>query len=315
MVVVLAGGVGAARFLDGLVQVMPQEEITVVVNTGDDRTFFGLHVSPDLDINLYTLAGAVHPEQGWGLAGETFHVLRALERYGHETWFNLGDKDLATHLHRTWRLQQGARLSEIAAELARAWNLTLTILPMSDDPVQTYIRTPQGEMHFQEYLVKHKAAPEVLAVTFRGADAAAPAPGVLAAIERADAIIVAPSNPIVSIGTILAVPGIATAIAASPAPKIAVSPIIGGKPVKGPADRLMPACGYESSALGVAQCYVPWLQHLVIDRADAELAPAIEALGVKTHVTDTLMTDRAARRRLAQFTLDALAQAGSRARG
>lgn len=304
MYVVLAGGVGAARFLTGLIEVVDPVDITVVANTGDDKEFFGLHVSPDIDINLYTLSGHVNQDTGWGISGDTFHALEMLQRYGHDTWFALGDKDLATHIHRTWRLRQGYTLSQVTQELARYFGLQLNLLPMTDDPVGTYIRTPDGELHFQEYLVQRGAQDEVLGVTFRGIDQARPAPGVLDAIRSAEAILIPPSNPVVSVGTILAVPGIRHAIESSNLPVVGVSPIIGGKTVKGPADRLLRALGFEVSAYGVARYYRGLLRGMIIDQQDVDLLGSLEALGITVAVTDTMLDTPDRRRQVASLTVD-----------
>lgn len=310
MYVVLAGGVGAARFLRGLVQVVQPERLTVIVNTGDDCRVWGLHVSPDIDINLYTLAGSVHPEQGWGMAGDTYHCLDAMGRYGFPTWFRLGDRDLATHIFRTQRMREGASLSAATAELARRWDVRLHMLPMSDDPVATQIQTDSGEVHFQEYLVQRGAQDPVLGVRYAGIEAARPAPGVLEAIRSARAVILPPSNPIVSVGTILAVPGVREALAASAAPCVAVSPIIAGRTVKGPADRLLQALGYDVSPLGVAMAYRGLLHGMAIDDADAEHAAALAGQGLRVSVTNTLMSTADAAAGLARETLRLATESG-----
>ena len=239
MIVVLAGGVGASRFLQGLVQVVPQENLTVIVNTGDDRDFYGLHVSPDIDIVMYTLAGLVDETHGWGIHNDTYNTMQQLTKYGNEDWFMLGDRDLATHIHRTNLLHQGKSLSEITDELRKQFGLALHILPMSDQKVSTHIQTPVGLLHFQEYMVKRRCADTVLDVVFVGASESRPAPGVLDAIKDAEAILIAPSNPIVSIGSILSIPGIHDAIHEASGMVVAISPIVGGAPIKGPADKLM----------------------------------------------------------------------------
>jgi LPPG:FO 2-phospho-L-lactate transferase len=312
MLTALAGGVGAARFLRGLVDVVPPESITVVVNTGDDDIFHGLHVSPDLDSVTYTLADAQNPETGWGLAGETFHTIEALERYGRPTWFRLGDRDLATHLFRTERLRAGAPLSAVTVDIAGAWGVGARLLPMTDDPVATRItvQTPDGgseELAMQEWFVRRRAEPPVLAVSFAGADEATAAPGVLEAIDAAETILVCPSNPIISIGPILAVPGIRDALIARRDRVVGVSPIIAGRPVKGPADRLMGPLGIEVSCVGVARAYQDFCTTLVIDSADADHARAIELLGVRAVVADTLMRDARVAAALARETLAAVA--------
>jgi LPPG:FO 2-phospho-L-lactate transferase len=308
----LAGGVGAARFLRGLVEVVPPHDVTVVVNTGDDDSFHGLFVCPDLDTVTYTLAGAENPDTGWGLAGETFAAIDALERYGSPTWFRLGDRDLATHVYRTERLRAGASLSTVAAEVASAWDVRSRILPMSDDPVSTRIDVHIGdgsvaELHMQEWFVRERAEPPVAAVRFDGVDRAAPAPGVLEALDEADTIIVCPSNPVISIGPILAVPGVRDALRRRRDRVVGVSPIIAGAPVKGPADRLMGPLGMEVSCVGVARAYRDFCSALVIDGGDAGRAPEVETLGVHAVVTDTLMRDARVAAALARNTLDAVA--------
>jgi LPPG:FO 2-phospho-L-lactate transferase len=312
----LAGGVGAARFLRGLVQVVPPADITVVVNTGDDDRFHGLLVCPDLDTVTYTLAGAENPDTGWGLAGETFAAIDALDRYGGSTplptWFRLGDRDLATHLYRSERLRAGAPLSTIAAEIGAAWNVPTRLLPMSDDPVSTRIdvRAADGtvqQLHMQEWFVRERAEPPVVAVQFDGVERAAPAPGVLATLDEAETIVVCPSNPVISIGPILAVPGVRDALRRRRDHVVGVSPIIAGAPVKGPADRLMGPLGMEVSCVGVARAYRDFCATLVIDAGDTTRAPEVEALGVRAVVTDTLMRDARVAAALARNTLDAVA--------
>ncbi|HYL50499.1 MAG TPA: 2-phospho-L-lactate transferase, partial [Acidimicrobiia bacterium] len=251
MLAALAGGVGAARFLDGLLRVVPPSEVVVVVNTADDDEFHGLHVSPDLDSVTYTLAGASNTAQGWGLEGETFATLDALARFGVPTWFRLGDKDLATHVYRTQRLRAGMPLSSVTAEISAAWGLDVRLLPMSDDRVRTRITVAREhgteELAMQEWFVGERAESPVVAVHFEGADAARPAPGVLEALRDADTIVICPSNPVISIGPLLAVPGIREVLASRRARVVGVSPIVGGAPVKGPADRLMAPLGIDVS--------------------------------------------------------------------
>jgi LPPG:FO 2-phospho-L-lactate transferase len=305
MITTLAGGVGAARFLEGLVQVVPPEAITAVVNTGDDFVLHGLHISPDLDIVTCTLADVIDREQGWGIAGDTTACLEWLERLGGPTWFKLGDRDLALHIRRTALLREGLPLSQIADQFRRALGVGVRILPMSDQPVPTYIRTPAGEIHFEEYFVRRKAADEVLGVRFGNIDTAAPAPGVLEALYTADAVLIAPSNPIVSVGPILALPGVRDALQATSAPVVAVSPIVGGAAIKGPAAPLMRAQGYEVSAAGVAHIYRDLLDVLVIDRADEALQDDIERSGVRVVVTDTIMRGPAEKAALARIALQA----------
>ncbi len=306
MITVLAGGVGAARFLRGLIDVVDAASITVIGNTGDDEEFLGLHVSPDLDTVVYTLAGLTDPEQGWGIAGDTYTTLEQSRRLGEEAWFLLGDKDIATHLLRTRMLHEGRSLSEATAAIARALGLGCRLLPMSDDRVRTIVSTDAGELSFQEYFVRRRWQDEVRALRFDGIEQARPAPGVLEAIADAEAVIVAPSNPLVSIGPILAVPGVRKALRQRTAPVVAISPIVGGKALKGPADRMLAALGHETSAAGVARLYADFLDVLVIDQEDAALAPEVESAGVRAVVTDTIMRDEASRRALAQATLDAV---------
>ncbi len=311
MIAVLAGGVGAARFLEGLVQVVSQEQITVIANTGDDHDFYGLHVSPDIDIVMYTLAGIVDKRNGWGISNDTYNTMQQLTSYGYEDWFLLGDRDLATHIHRSNLLRQGKTLSEVTEILCRHYGLLkenkhVRILPMSDQPVATYIQTPVGLLYFDEYLVKHRSADEVQDIIFVGADKAKPAPGVLDALKQAKTILIAPSNPLVSIGTILAIPGIQDALHHASGTVVAVSPIVGGAPIKGPADKLMRGMGHEVSAVGVARCYQDFLDVMVIDTQDAHLAKQIEALGIATVVTNTIMSDDTAKANLARTVLHAV---------
>src|SRR6266849_8650938 len=305
MIVVLAGGVGAARFLQGVVQVVPQERITAIVNTGDDRDFYGLHVSPDLDIVMYTLSGKVDETHGWGIRDDTYHTMQQLTAYGNEDWFMLGDRDLATHIHRTKLLREGKTLSEVTDELRRHFGLGMHILPMSDQPVQTHIQTPAGLLHFEEYMVKRRCTDVVQDVVFVGASEARPAPGVLEAIKDAEAILLAPSNPIVSIGSILAVPGIHDVLHEASGMIVAVSPIIGGAPLKGPADKLMSGLGIKVSAAGVVRCYRDFLDVMVIDEQDAHLVSEIEDLGIPAVTTNTIMRDDAAKAALARTVLTA----------
>jgi len=292
-IVALSGGVGAARFLSGLTAAVDPSTVTAIVNTGDDREFYGVLVSPDLDIVTYTLAGAIDRERGFGLAGDTFTVVERLAALGHETWFRLGDRDFANCLHRTLRCADGARLDEVADELRRELRVATGILPMANEPCPTIVELGGGRrIHFEEYLVRDGAPADVESVDLSAAAAATPAPGVLEAIREADCIAVCPSNPVVSIGPILAVPGIREAIDASKAPVVGISPIVGGAPIKGPADSLLRGIGVEVSALGVAAHYREWIDGFVIDERDAELAEPIRALGLDVQVTDTIMTGR-----------------------
>jgi LPPG:FO 2-phospho-L-lactate transferase len=289
-IVALAGGVGAARFLSGLVRAAPPESVTAIVNTGDDRLFYGVHVSPDVDIVTYTLAGRVDRSRGYGLEGDTTHVIETLASLGHETWFRLGDRDFAHSHHRTLRLAAGAGLAEIADEIRRALGVETRIRVMSEDPCPTIVELRGGRrVHFEEYLARDGAPDEVEAVDLSAAAAARPGPGVLEDIAAADAIVLCPSNPVVSIGPILAVPGVREALCSSPAPVVAISPIIGGAPVKGPADRLLRGLGVEVSARGVAGLYGDVARGFVLDQRDADQAADVEATGLRTRVTDTLM--------------------------
>jgi len=290
-VVAIAGGTGAAKLLRGLAALPDARDLTVVGNTGDDTEIWGLHVSPDLDTVTYALAGRLDTGRGWGLAGETFRCLEAMGDLGAETWFNLGDRDLATHIARTRALRAGAPLSAVTAELARRLGVAARVLPMSDDPVRTRVRTPDGWLSFQEYFVREKAQVQVLDVEYAGAGAARPAPGVLEAIRDAERVVVCPSNPVTSVGPVLAVPGLTDALAATRARVVAVSPIVGGAAVSGPAGELMRARGLAVSPLGVAGAYAPWLDALVLDRRDAACAGELAKLGVRAVPGEILMTD------------------------
>jgi LPPG:FO 2-phospho-L-lactate transferase len=289
LITALAGGVGAARFLTGLVRVIEAENLTIVVNTGDDVEMHGLHVSPDLDIVTYTLAGIVDTTRGWGIEGDTFHFLEMLKRLGVEAWFALGDKDLATQIYRTTLLRQGKRLSEVTATLANVLGVNSRILPMTDDHFETRIVTEHGAIHFQEYLVKRQAQDRVLNVEFVGADLAKPAPNVVEALRAADLVVLCPSNPIVSMGTILSVKGIRDALLRSEARKVAVSPIVAGAAIKGPAPQLLRGLGMEVSAYSVAKLYSDFLDIFVIDNADLSERERIEKLGLEVRVTNTIM--------------------------
>jgi len=304
MITALAGGVGAARFLRGLVAVVPPERTTAIVNTGDDLVLHGLYICPDLDTVTYTLAGVIDPATGWGRAEESWRVMDQLGRLGGRTWFRLGDMDLATHLYRTQRLSEGVGLSVVASELAAAWELDVRMLPMSDDPVRTVLRVPgQGEVSFQDYFVRQHHDVTVESVSFAGVEDAAPAPGVLDAVAAADAIIICPSNPIVSIGPIVAVPGMRQALESRRERVVAISPIIAGAAVKGPADRLMRELGHDASVVGVARLYGALAGTLVIDRADEDLAGAVEAQGIRVVITETLMSTPAVAADLARAAL------------
>lgn len=303
-VVALAGGVGAARFLRGLVRVVAPEEITTIVNTGDDREFYGVHVSPDLDIVTYTLAGRVDRKRGFGLEGDSFAVVEALADLGHEPWFRLGDRDFATCQHRTLRLREGAGLSAVTDEIRRAFGVGVRILPMSEAPCPTIVERRGGRrVHFEEYMVRDGAPDDVEGVDLSAAHRAKPGPGVLEALASASAILVCPSNPVVSIGPILAVPRVREALVASKAKVVAVSPIVGGAPIKGPADRLLRGLGVEVSARGVASFYSEWIDGFVIDERDAGQVGDVEALDLETRVLDTLMRDAGIAARVAEAAL------------
>ncbi len=288
-IAVLAGGVGAARLLRGLAPLVPRGQLTIIVNTADDDVFYGLHVSPDVDTVLYTLAGLADPVRGWGIAGDTFHALGAMARYEREVWFQLGDRDLATHVFRTARLRDGQSLSEITALQAKSLGVDARVLPMSDDRVRTIVETTGGKRSFQEYLVRDRTRETVRALTYSGARAARPAPGVRAALEEASLVVLAPSNPLVSIAPILAVPGIRQTLRRIDAPVVAVSPLIGGRPVKGPADRMMRALGVAPTPLGLAAFYADLLDAMVLDTADRAFLPKLAARGVAGTALDTLM--------------------------
>lgn len=300
VITVLAGGVGASRFLQGLYQVVPPDTIKVISNTGDDVEMFGLHVSPDTDIVLYALAGAVNPETGWGLTGDSFAVVDQLQRFGYERWFNLGDKDLAMAIHRTRLIHEGVPMHEIVAGLAKDWGLDCAVIPMTNEPVRTMITGPDGELAFQEYMVRLRTDVDVRSIRFDGVEAARPAPGVIDSLTAAEMVVLAPSNPFVSIGPILAVPGIRDALEGTEAVRVAISPIIAGQVVKGPAAKMMTTLGYEVSALGVAKIYAGLVDLFVLDEQDRELAPAVEALGMHAFVTDTMMTSMERKAELAR---------------
>jgi LPPG:FO 2-phospho-L-lactate transferase len=303
---VLAGGVGAAKFLRGLVRIADPAALTIIVNTGDDERFFGLAVSPDLDTITYTLAGVANPRTGWGVARDTFACLDALQRFYDARWFQLGDRDLATHIHRTARLAAGATLTQVTADIARRFGLRARILPMSNDRVRTMIDTDAGRLPFQRYLIQHRAKPRVTAVRYQGARRARPAPGVLRAIRSAAAVIIAPSNPFLSIGPMLAVPGIRRALERRRGPTAAVSPIVGGRAVTGPLARLLRSSGLPVSPAGVAACYRPFLDVLLIDRCDRDGESELAAAGCRSVVADAVFTTPTAAARAARHLLTAL---------
>lgn len=304
MIVALAGGVGGAKMAQGLQRVLPSGDLTVIVNTADDFSLYGLHISPDLDTVMYTLGGIADPVNGWGVAGDTRHTLDAIARYGENPWFLLGDQDFATHILRTARLRAGEPLSRVTADLATGLNIPSCILPMTDQPVATMIETPHGVLDFQDYFVGRRQTDEVVGVTFAGIDEAVALPQVVAAIAEADAIVIAPSNPIVSVGPILQTPGIAAALRSTSAPIVAVSPIVGGKALKGPAAQMLQSLGHDVSPLGVAAIYGDLIDALVIDHEDRRLATDIELLGVKVLVTNSIMGGPDDRARFAREILD-----------
>ena len=313
VLVALCGGVGAARMLSGLVRALPPPDIAAIVNVGDDMELHGLHISPDLDTVTYTLAGMDNRETGWGVAGETWAVMDELGRLGGDDWFRLGDRDLATHLYRTGRLRAGATLSTVTAELAERRHLSVRLLPVTDDALRTRVTLaettelgPAGsEVGFQDYFVRLRHQVAVRSVRFEGADTARPAPGVMDALGAANRIVVCPSNPVVSIGPLLAVPGVLDALVARRADVVAVSPIIAGAALKGPADRLLSELGAEASVTGVARLYAPWVGTLVVDDADAALASSVEAEGVRCVVTGTVMDSPERAAALAKVVLGA----------
>jgi len=307
MITVLCGGVGGSRFLRALASVVDPERITAIVNTADDDEFHGLYVSPDPDIVTYALAGEIDDERGWGLRGDTFRWLESLRRFGRETWFQIGDRDLATHLHRTRLLREGWTLSQVTADIARAFRVRVHLLPMSDDRVRTIVTTDDGDLPFQRYLVQRRASPPVRAVRFDGADTAHPAPGVLDAISEADAVLIAPSDPIASIWPILALPGIRDAVAHTRRPRVAVSPIIGGRSLQPPAGEMMAGLGLAVDVTGVAEAYEGLVDALVIDEVDAALAAGVRARGIRPTIAPTLMSDAAVSRQLAEAVLRAAA--------
>jgi LPPG:FO 2-phospho-L-lactate transferase len=302
-VTLLSGGVGGAKLALGLYTVLPPGALTVIANTGDDIDLFGLRICPDSDILAYTLAGRVNEAAGWGVAGDTFAALDAVRELGGTGWFNLGDRDLGLHLYRSELLRAGVGLAEITRRIAAALGLRCTLLPMCEQPVATHIGTAAGELHLQEYLVRERAAPEVRSVRFAGVEAASPAPGVLEAIAGSRLVILAPSNPLISIGPILAVPGLREALRASGALRLAVSPLVGGKSLKGPSDRMLAQLGHAVSPVTVAGLYRDVLDGFVVDAQDAASLPAVEALGLRGAALPTVMGDLAAKQALARALL------------
>jgi LPPG:FO 2-phospho-L-lactate transferase len=304
VIVALAGGVGGAKMAQGLQAALPPGDLTVVVNTADDFELYGLHISPDLDTVMYTLAGVADPVNGWGVAGDTRNTLEAIARYGQEPWFLLGDQDFATHILRTERLRTGMPLSVVTTHLSDALGIQTRIVPMTDDRVATLVETPAGTLEFQDYFVGRRQTDDVLGVDFAGIEEATAHSDALAAIREADAVVIAPSNPIVSVAPILATPGLREALVNTLAPIVAVSPIVGGHALKGPAAQMLTTLGHEVSALGVARLYVDVVDVFVIDEVDRDLGPAIELLGPRVLEAATVMGDEADRRRLAVEVLD-----------
>jgi LPPG:FO 2-phospho-L-lactate transferase len=304
MIVALAGGVGGAKLADGLYRSIAPDELTVIVNTGDDFDLYGLRISPDADTVLYTLAGLANPETGWGIAGDTFATLEMLGEYGEDTWFMLGDRDFATHIQRTRWLRQGQTPTQVAAALTKALGVRARLLPMSDATVATYVRTPAGELAFQDYFVRRHHSDDVLGIRFDGISSAEPTQAIREAIAQAEVVVFCPSNPIVSIGPILEVAGMRDLIRSADAPRVAVSPIIGGQALRGPADRMLAGLGDEVSASGVARLYADLLDGIIIDNIDAELAARITGeLNLRVLVTSTIMSTQADRQRLAEETI------------
>jgi LPPG:FO 2-phospho-L-lactate transferase len=302
-ILALAGGVGGAKLALGLARVVSPEQLVICVNTGDDDCFHGLHVSPDLDTVMYTLAGLSNPDSGWGLAGDTFNALSMLNQYGADTWFNMGDRDLATHIRRTQLLRQGATLSEVTTELCQRLGVHQQVVPMSDDPVRTVLHTDAGELAMQSYFVEHQTKPRVSSVEYVGSESAQTSSGLRAALEEANLIVFCPSNPFLSVGPILAVPGVRTGLEKSTALRVAVSPIVGGAAVMGPAAKIMSEMGYEVSGVGVAQQYQGLCDLFLIDDQDAHLSPAIQKLGVRPVVSSIIMNTDADKVALARFVV------------
>jgi LPPG:FO 2-phospho-L-lactate transferase len=306
MIAVLAGGVGGAKFLAGLVRVMGDEQLTVVGNVGDDLDLMGFHVSPDLDTLMYTLAGLFDEERGWGIRGDSFNFLSMMERYGQEAWFRIGDRDLATHIMRSRLLAEGLPLSEVTKRLCKSLGVETLILPATDDPVRTKVDTEDGVLGFQEYFVKRRFESKVTGVVFEGSESARPSPEVLQALKAARGIVLAPSNPVVSIGCILSIPGLKEAVVESEARKVAVSPLIAGKAVRGPADRMLRGLGVEPSAFGVASLYRGLIDTFIIDKGDIQFTGAIRRLGMDVMLEEILMSTLDSRMKLAEAVLRAV---------
>ena len=304
-VALVAGGVGGSKLAHGLQQVLAPGHLSVIVNSGDDLDLWGLEVAPDLDTVLYTLAGIANPDTGWGIAGDTWNALAMLERYGEPAWFRIGDADLATHVRRTALLRQGVTRTQAALDMARALGVPSRVLPMTDQSVRTRVLTDAGELDFQEYFVARRQEPEIRGIRLDGLESARPSPEALEAVRTAEVIVFAPSNPVVSIGPILALPGVREAIAGASVRRVAISPIVAGKALRGPADRMLTSLGHEASALGVARLYAGLVDVFVLDEADRELAPRVGELGMRAHVTDTVMVTPEDRALLARRVLEA----------
>lgn len=302
-VLALAGGVGGAKLALGLSHVLPPEDLVIVVNTGDDEEFHGLHVSPDLDTVMYTLSGLADPEQGWGLSGETFQALQMLSDYGAPTWFNLGDRDLATHVRRTQLLRQGQSLSEVTRELCTQLGILHTVAPMTDCRLRTNVETREGVLAFQDYFVRRRCEPQATGVRFQGADSARPSPTFDEALNNARALVFCPSNPFLSIDPILAVSDVRERVRRFDGPRVVVSPIVGGAALRGPAAKMMRELGHPVSSVGVAQKYAGLCDHFIIDNADADDQGKISALRMKPHVTNTIMNTTEDKATLARYIL------------
>jgi LPPG:FO 2-phospho-L-lactate transferase len=307
IITALAGGVGASKLLEGLVRAMPPEDLSIIINTGDDIDLFGLYIAPDLDIVTYTLAGIVNPATGWGIKDDSFRCLDLLLRYtGGERWFNLGDQDLATHIFRTQMMREGHTLTEVADRVRRSLGVKPRILPMTNTHTPTTVVTDEGDLHFQEYLIKRRTEPAVKAIRFENIESSVPAPGVAEAIMQAEAVIICPSNPLISIGPILAVPGIRDLLKKTKSTVVAISPIVGGVSLKGPTDRMLADLGMEVSAKQVARLFADFLDIFILDRRDEAAADGIEQLGVNVIIADTVMSDSEKKLALAKTTLSAL---------
>jgi LPPG:FO 2-phospho-L-lactate transferase len=305
-VVALAGGVGAARFLDGLVRILPPERVFIIGNTGDDAEIHGLYISPDLDTVTYTLAGLADPQRGWGIRGDSFRCLEMLGRLGGETWFQLGDRDLGTHLYRSERLRQGATLTQVTGEITAGFNVRATLVPMSDSRVRTRVCTARGELEFQTYFVKHRARDRVAGLRFEGAEQATPAPGILETLAAAEAIIFCPSNPFISMGPILAIPGVREALRQRRNVTAAISPIVGGRALKGPAAAMMRSMNLRPAAVEVARLYADVAEVFVLDEVDRKQGRMVEEFQMRSVVTNTIMRGRRERRALARAVIRAL---------